>query len=125
MKILGEYVILASQGEETKLISSGFPLTQPGGETVLTKPQRFRISPGRNYGEIIMQVKRVPGAKSYMYQYTSDPLTKDSVWESIGSTRCKAVIKGLPLGQKIWFRMAAIGPNGQVVYTEPVWRYIS
>jgi hypothetical protein len=125
LKQLGLHVTLVAKGNQLLLLSSGFPLTKPKGETVLSDPQEFKVSPGRNYGEVILKVKRVPGARSYLYRYTPDPITEASVWKSIIGTRCKKTIKDLPLGQKIWFQMAAIGPNDQVVYTEPVWRYIS
>jgi hypothetical protein len=125
LKQLGLYVTLVAKGNNLLLLSSGFPLTKPKGETVLSEPQEFKVSAGRYYGEVILKVKRVPGAKSYLYQYTPDPLTEASVWKSVIGTRCKITIKDLPLGQKIWFQMAAIGPNEQVVYTAPVWRYIS
>ena len=72
-----------------------------------------------------MQVKRVLGAKTYMYQYTRDPLTEDSQWETVYSTQCKKVITNLPLGVKYLFRMAAIGPRDQIVYTGILNRYIA
>ena len=125
LKQLGLHVIQVAQGKETLLLSSGFPLTKPKGETILSEPQEFKVSPGRNYGEVILKVKRVHGARSYLYRYTPDPITENSVWESIIGTRCKKTIKDLPLGHKIWFEMAAIGPNDQVVYTKRIWRYIS
>jgi hypothetical protein len=125
LKQLGQHVALVAKGDVSLLLSSGFPLTKPKGEMVLSEPEEFKVTPGRHYGEVILKVKRVPGAKSYLYQYTPDPLTEKSVWESIIGTRCKKIIKDLPLGHKMWFQMAAIGPNNQVVYTEPVWRYIS
>jgi hypothetical protein len=125
LKQLGLHVIQVAKGNETLLLSSGFPLTKPKGETVLSEPKDFKVSPGRNYGEVILKVKRVHGAKSYLYRYTPDPVTENSVWESIIGTRCKKTIKNLPLGHKIWFEMAAIGPNDQVVYTKRIWRYIA
>jgi hypothetical protein len=125
LKQLGEYVELESKGKMTPLLSSGFPLLKGGGPVVLSKPTGFRISPGPKNGEILMRVQRVVGAKSYLYQYTRDPLTKESVWETETSTRCQHVLSGLPLGVNFWFRMAAIGPRNQIVYTEPLSRYIS
>jgi len=124
MKLLGEYVILKAKGSETILLNSGFELaTHNGGK--LQQPTRFTILPGKN-GEIIMKIKRVTGAKAYMYQYTSeDPSNKDATWQTVYETKSKIVIKGLPLGVLFWFRVAAIGRGGAVVYTDTLWRYIS
>jgi hypothetical protein len=73
-----------------------------------------------------MKIKRVAGARAYMYQYTSDdPANKDCKWQTIYETKGKAVIKGLPLGVQFWFRVAVIGRGGAVVYTETLSRYIS
>jgi len=128
MKELGAYVakkVAGQVNEETLLHSSGFPLTKVGGDTELTRPKDFSILPGKQFGEIIIQVKRVPGARSYLYEYTTDPITPESVWQSIGDTRCKKVLNNLPLGVKCWFRIAVIGSRGQLLRTEALWRYVS
>jgi hypothetical protein len=98
LKQLGQHVALVAKGNVALLLSSGFPLTKSKGETVLSEPQDFKVSAGRNYGEVILKIKRVPGTKSYLYQYTPDPITEASVWKSIIGTRCKKTIKDLPLG---------------------------
>jgi hypothetical protein len=125
MRAVGEYVILKAKGSETILLSSGFELATHNGGEKLQKPTVFIILPGRN-GEIIMKIKRVIGAKAYMYQYTSDdPASKDVKWETVYETRSKTVIKGLPLGVRFWFRVVVIGRGGAIVYTETLTRYIS
>lgn len=128
IKELGVYVDKAVKGkdnEEVLLYSSGFPLAKVGGDTELIKPKNFSISPGKQFGEMIMQIKRVPGARSYLYEYTADPVTRESVWQGIGDTRCKKVLNNLPLGVKCWFRVAVIGSRGQLIRTEALWRYVS
>ena len=125
LKEVGEFVIKESKGKETALLSSGFPLIKPVDEVILNEPDNFSVKPGPNPGEIIMKVSRVKGARSYLYQWTPDPITAKSVWESVGDTRCKKVIAGLPLGINCWFRMAAIGSRNQILYTLPLNRYIS
>jgi hypothetical protein len=125
LREMGDWIEKHSNGDELALISSGFKLAKPRKEISLQNPVEFVIMPGKNNGEIIMQVKRVKGAKAYMYQYTPDPLTDDSKWETINSTRRKIVLTKLPLGVKFLFRMAAIGPRNQVVYTDILQRYIA
>ena len=125
LKELGTYLMKEAKGNQTLLISSGFPLYSGPSEVVLSKPDGFKVLPGPHSGEIILQVRRVIGAKSYLFEYTPDPLTPDSRWTTIYSTRCKTVIKDLPLGIRFLFRIAAIGSNGQMVYTEVLGRYVA
>jgi len=125
LKEVGEFVIKESKGGATALLSSGFPLIKPEDEVLLNEPANFSIMPGPNPGEIILKVSRVRGARSYLYQWTPAPLTKESVWESIADTRCKKIISGLPLGVNYLFRMAAVGSRNQIIYTAPLNRYIS
>jgi len=125
LRELGDWIEKQSNVDDLALISSGFKLAKPRKEISLQNPVDFIILPGENMGEIIMQVKRVNGAKAYVYQYTRDPLTDDSKWETINSTKRKIVLKQLPLGVKFFFRMAAIGARNQVVYTETLFRYIA
>jgi hypothetical protein len=125
LRELGEWIQKRSNGAETSLIASGFLIAKPKDETELAQPEEFRILPGKNNGEIIMRVKRVIGAKAYLFQYTPDPLTPESKWESVYGTTCKKTITNLPLGVKCLFRMAAIGSRDQVVYTNILTRYIA
>jgi hypothetical protein len=125
LKQVGEFVLVESKGAELPMITSGFSLYKPVDEIKLKKPTQFRITPGKNQGEIIMQVRRVKGARSYVYQWTPFPITTESVWESVVDTRCKKVISKLPLGVNYCFRMAAVGAHNQILYTEPLYRYIS
>lgn len=125
LRELGDWIEKHSNGDDLAMVSSGFMLAKPRKEISLQAPVEFMIMPGKNMGEIIMQVKRVNGAKAYMFQYTPDPLTDDSKWKTINSTKRKIVITQLPLGVKFFFRMAAIGPRNQVVYTITLFRYIA
>lgn len=131
LRELGEWVekrskdINAPYGNELALLSSGFSLAKLPGDVELQTPENFRISPGKKNGEIIMQVKRVQGAKAYLFQYTRDPLVNENQWETVSSTRCKKVIANLPLGIKFLFRIAAIGARNQVVYTRVLDRHVA
>jgi len=125
LKQIAEFVQNEANGEELPLISSGFPTNKPSGEIVLKEPVDFQIMPGPKPGDMILKVRRVVGARSYLYQWTPAPLTADSVWESVPDTRCKKVISGLPLGINYCFRMAAVGAHNQIIYTRVLSRYIS
>ncbi|AEV98894.1 hypothetical protein A4D02_10105 [Niastella koreensis] len=125
LKEVGAFVKTESNGSELALLSSGFPIFTPKEEIIIKPPTDFKILPGSSAGEIIMKISRVHGAKSYLYRWTPAPATKGSLWASEIDTRCKKVIKGLPLGINYCFQMAAIGSNSQIEYTELLTRYIS
>jgi len=125
LKQVGNFVITESKGAEIPLLSSGFDLYKPGDEIVIKAPANFKIKPGPNPGEIIMQISRVKGARSYLYQWTPNPVTAESIWQSVPDTRCKKTIKKLPLGINYAFRMAAVGSRNQLLYTNILSRYIS
>src|SRR5689334_20365026 len=125
LKEVEAFVLTESNGAELPMITSGFSLYKPVDEITLKKPALFRITPGKNPGEMIMQVRRVKGARSYLYQWTPFPITSESVWESAVDTRCKKVISKLPLGVNYCFQMAAVGAHKQILYTDPLYRYIS
>jgi hypothetical protein len=125
LKQVGEFVLIQSKGREVALVSSGFALYKQEDEVKIKAPTNFSVKPGPQPGEIIMQVRRVKGARSYLYQWTPIPVTSESVWQSLPDTRCKKTIKGLPLGVNYAFRMAAVGSRNQLLYTNCISRYIS
>ena len=125
LKQVGEFVNKEANEREELLWSSGFDLIKPVDEIKIKNPNDFQILPGPQPGQIIMKVRGVKGARSYLYQWTPAPVTRESVWQSIADTRCKRVISGLPLGMDYCFRMAAVGARNQIVYTHVLNRYIS
>ncbi|WP_143774351.1 hypothetical protein [Niastella vici] len=125
LKQVGAFVETEANGNEYLLLTSGFSLIRPQDEITLKPPKDFKILPGSSPGEIIMKVRAVKGARSYLYQWTPAPVTPESVWQSIIDTRSKKVISGLPLGVNYSFRMAVIGARNQIVYTQVLSRYVS
>ena len=125
LKQVGEFVNKEANEREELLWSSGFDLIKPVDEIKIKNPNDFQILPGPQPGQIIMKVRGVKGARSYLYQWTPAPVTRESVWQSIADTRCKRVVSGLPLGMDYCFRMAAVGARNQIVYTHVLNRYIS
>lgn len=115
---LGNYVMSVAKGDEAKLVSSGFSLTkQREPQPPITSPQNFIVGSGLNKGEITTAVDKVTGARSYLHEYTEDPITANSVWTSITATSRKHLFTDLASGHNLWFRVAAIGTKGQIVYT--------
>lgn len=122
---LGNYVLFAAKGNAVVALSSGFHIAKtPAPLPPLTKPVNLQLSEGVNSGEMQAVVDKVKGAKAYIFEYTADPLTAESVWVRQSSTQRKAFIEGLTSGSRYWCRVAAIGINGQVVYSDAVSRIV-
>jgi hypothetical protein len=125
LRELGETVQLKANGDEWLIITSGYKAVKPPKKTNLEKPDEFKVLPGKQNGQIILQAKRVKGAKAYLFQYTRGPVNNETRWETITSTQRKIVISNLPLGIQFFFQMAAIGARNQIAYTNVVPRYIA
>lgn len=103
------------------LISSGFPLSKtkaplpPLGIVTID-----RIELGLNSGELAVFLLSLTGARTYVYQYTPDPLTPDSEWTNLNSTITKETITGLEVGKRYWIRVIAYGTNNQMTVCDPV-----
>ncbi len=122
---LGNYVLFVANGNELVAKSSGFTIAKgPSPAPELVAATNQKLEDGANAGELRFSFNRVPGAKSYMYQHTADPLTENSVWQSKVGTVRKVSFTGLESGKKFWCRVMAIGTNGQGVYSEPVSRIV-
>lgn len=68
-------------------------------------------------GEVTISVKRVRGARAYMHQYATEAPTSETVWINVGHTFPYNTFRGLKSFNKYWFRIVALGPNGQMVYS--------
>ena len=121
---LASYVTMTANGDRTRLISSDFDLAREGDSTPITKPDNIQLSDGLNSGELIVKVNSVKGAKSYLHQYTSDPLAASSEWSQVITTTSKYTFKNLTAAQKYWCRVAAVGSFNQVVYSDAVSRVV-
>jgi hypothetical protein len=125
MHNLANFVLFKSKLNVIVAASSGFSIArQSSSSTEISKPKNVKLTDGINAGELIVSFDRVPGAKSYLYQYTKEPLTSASVWESINGTVRKATIKNLQSKERYYVRIAALGINNQIVYSDVVARVV-
>jgi len=109
---LAAYVTAICNGDPARLVSSGFKLKKARGTTVLSPVKDLKVTIDRA-GEAVTEVKRVAGAKAYVHQYTSDPLTGDNIWINQVTTELTHNFTGLKSKEKYWFQVIAIGLNGQ------------
>ncbi len=117
-------VQMISLTDVTMMLSSGYSLTkspQPVG--VLSKPENFKVLPLYN-GSAKLSLKKIDGADSYCFEYTSAPVSEESSWASILSTKANAVVSGLNSGSRYVFRVAGVGSNPTTVYSDEVTSYI-
>ena len=121
---LGYHVMQVSNGERAKLLSSGFDVSKESFERrSLANIQSMVIKNG-NSGEANILVNAVKGARAYVHQYSIDPPSDTTAWVSETSAHRKHTFKGLKPLVTYWFRVIAIGLNGQLAISDAVSRVI-
>jgi hypothetical protein len=117
---LASYVESASGGDETKIKSVGMDVRATATSAQgLDLPASLAATAGDHEGEIDLQWDKVPRAKSYVLQSSTDPPTSTSWQHQAVSTKSRITIEGLTSGTKYWFRVAAVGANGQSGWSDP------
>jgi hypothetical protein len=118
---LGGYVSFTANGDRSIIVGAGFEANKDTtGAQPMPDPKNFTVVSGRNPGEATTSVSGVKGVKTYAHQYTPDPLTVTSMWQSKYVTSRTHTFEGLMPGTKIWFRVAALGSGDQMAYTDPI-----
>jgi hypothetical protein len=106
------------------LLSSGFDISGVKSEEQPLQPINTLLVEIGSPGEATTRVNRVTGAKSYVHQYTTDPVTSNSIWVSETTTEREHKFSNLQSVAKHWFRVIAIGRGRQSVYSPVVSRVI-
>src|SRR6476620_1186603 len=118
LHLLSNYVLFTAAGNEVIATSSGISITKPSAaRPPIEAPAGLEVKPGKNRGELEAKCGRVAGANSYLHEITPAPLTADSQWKSYPATAARYLHTGLVSGQEYVFRIAAIGPRDQLVYS--------
>ncbi len=118
---LGNYVLFTAKGNRLVAQSSGFTIAkEPSAAPELEKPRSLVLEEGATAGQLKLRFKRPRGVRSYLYQYTPDPLTPTSEWKSQYGTVSRAVLSGLTSKEKYWVRVVAIGVKNQQTIGDPV-----
>lgn len=119
---LATYVTQTCKGDRTLLLGSGFDI---GAENVKRKKSPPKILVDLDTPrQATARISRVAGTRAYVFQYTADPLTPESVW--IGETSLKPIhtFTGFQSATKIWIRVVVIDKSGKSEYWDPVMRII-
>ena len=114
------YVNMVAMDVPEKLLLTGLELVKPSTPTVLSQPTDVSVVNLTNPGSVLVKVGNKGNASSLIVQYTSDPVTDKSVWQSKGTTRKSCTITGLPVGTRIWFRVVGVGKNEQQMVSDVI-----
>lgn len=115
---VANFVALVAGDDLSIVIKVGFKTKKPRQpRPAITAPENLQTESGNNPGEILISVSPVKGAKTYLFEYTTDPLSENSTWKTEPDSRSEHLIAGLKPGQKYWFRVAAVGLRGIKMYS--------
>ncbi len=121
LRDLGLYVQLNGKNEETILLSSGYDLQKSKTHIgTLAKPENVKVTPGDNKGAVKIALKTVVGADSYIFEYTALPIIDATIWKIKTSTKANVQISDLTSGKEYAFRVAGVGSDSELVYSDVV-----
>ncbi|MEI8272906.1 MAG: fibronectin type III domain-containing protein [Paludibacter sp.] len=114
MRLMARYVDRIADGDSAIILGAGFNLAkQP---TPAARPE-FSVEQGEKSGSVILQRKRVDGARSYIWQQSID----GNEWITTQTTAQASVeLTGLTPLTKYWFRVAAVTITGTSDFNDPV-----
>jgi len=125
LKQLGTYVQLNCKNDLGILLSSGFEASKPPAPYgILPKPENFKVENGPNAGTAKLSLDKIKGASSYRFEFVAAPVTDTTVWlVNVGTAR-NNIIDGLVSGNQYAFRVAAIGAEPTIVYSDVITRFV-
>lgn len=122
---LARYVEMIANGNRTILLSSGYDISNERNSTSeMGEVENVKLADGNASGEMYVCCESVQGARSYVFEYTLDPLLDSNVWTSQTSTKSEFTITGLIPGKKYWVRVVAIGSYDRRSVSAPISRYV-
>ena len=124
LQLLGRYV-MATAADAQQVESSGFP-TSRRGMPVPSLPAitNFTIEDGPIPYSIKASADGSPLIKSYNFQITDEPPTKDTVWRSEPGTVKEFVFTNLIPEKRYYFRLVITGTKGQRQYSNVLSRMV-
>ncbi len=115
---IADYVTAKCKGNRLMLLGSGFPISGASFSQIEQVIEQLEVALGAP-GEATTRIKRLRAARAYMHQCTTESPTSETVWHSEGSKLPYYTFSGLTSVTKYWFRVVAIGADGQII-TSPV-----
>ena len=111
--LLAAYVDNVADGDEEKILSSGFEVRAPKTPASLpSAPVMVEVFAGEFQGQLLARCQPVTSVRLYEYQTTLDPNTESS-WVTRGSSsRSSMEVNGLTSGDYCWVRIRAVNTAG-------------
>lgn len=116
------FYVLANGGNDPVLLaSSGFEIQTTGKSPIgkLGKPENFKAE-AEGKSNVKLSLKKLYGAKIYVYEYTLAPHHEESVWQRIESSRTSTVVAGLQSGKEYAFRVYGVGTDPSRVSSDVI-----
>ena len=124
MSQLAAYVESVGSGNEELIRSAGMDtrVAPSFANDEMTVPPALSATTGDHEGEVDLAWDKVAGARSYLIEKSVDPPTATSWGHGGVATKSRTSINGLTPGTRYWFRVAAVGANGQSGWSDPATR---
>jgi len=126
LKDIGEDVNDEADGDEPKIVSSGYDMSkddEPIG--TLPPPEDMNLEFGADPGEIFVKLTPAPRRAKYIVFFAKDPMPDDDKdWRQQFSTTSKIELSGLDSGDKYWFKGSYVTSTGEYNFTPPQSRII-
>lgn len=110
---MASYVQAESQGDEEKILSSGFDVVRRGVPLPpVGQVQNLRLKSGSEPGSIRVLWNKVKGSFCYMIEISDEGMSPESfeLYRVVGKTRWDII--GLEPGGVYWVRISAVGCSG-------------
>jgi len=107
-------------GDPVKIGNIGMDIASPPAPVgPLAAPQNMSATMSELAGQVDLMCDPVAGAKVYIWQVCTDPIS-DANWRQVGlETKTKFTVVGLTSGTKYWYRVAAKGSGDQGPWSDP------
>jgi hypothetical protein len=126
LAIIADYVTVTCKGDRTMLLTSGFDVTDENGTgniIPILAIEKLVVELGES-GEATTRITKATAAIAFVHQYTTESPGANTVWTSEGTSHDFYKFEGLSSDKRYWFRVAAIGRNGQRIYSAVVSKVI-
>jgi len=120
-----DYVQITSKGDEAIILSSGFDTAKsPSPVGPLPKPTGFTIEMGPNKGSVFMMCDSIKNKRMYLFEYRLVTATGDGEWHKKLFGRRRFLITDLTSGAQYEFRMAGVGSDDSLNYSDVIISYV-
>lgn len=113
----GRYVNMMADGDVPMLVSSGYTLAKQPEPRYIVSPKAPVIKQGINSGSLICKVEADKAATGYIHMRTAAPVTENSEWISVNTTRSQYEFTDLQAGKEYAFKVVVIGSKDQIAYS--------